>query len=127
MDAVTSQLSILKIVTESSVAAPHRKRDPLPSDGSVAIKNEDNTEKGRADYRLNSAEDMKHLTKSINEYLEANQTDLRIEINRKINTPVFKIVRRADKKVIKEVPPKEMQKIAERIQVMAGTIMDSTA
>ena len=67
------------------------------------------------------------IARSLDRYLKKNQTDLNVEIDRETKTPVFKIIRRADGQVIKEIPPKEMLDFAVKMKSMVGAMIDSQA
>ncbi len=72
-----------------------------------------------------SKENADHIAENLNRFLKSSQTDLRVEIDRKTNTAVFKIIRKSDKKVIKQVPPEELLEIESRIRKMAGSLLNA--
>lgn len=98
--------------SESTQAGP--KAVPEPKDvGNI----EDKFDRGQ----------LEKLAQSVNDFLKASQTDLRVEIDRETKTAIFKIIRKDDQKVIKEIPPKKLLDIASRIQQMVGSLVDSSA
>ncbi len=72
-------------------------------------------------------EQAKKIAKGVDDFLKLIQTDLQVEIHQETKTPVFKIVRTDDNKVIKEVPPKVMLDIAVNIKNMVGSFVDDNA
>lgn len=76
---------------------------------------------------LRNCEDINQLSKAINDYLKLVKTDLQVEIHKETHTPIFKIVRSKDKKVVCEVPPHELLNIAARIRDMVGSFVDQDA
>ena len=61
----------------------------------------------------------------LNNFLESIQTDLRVEIHSKTKTAVFKIIKRDNSEVIKEIPPKELLDLAVKIEEMLGSLIDT--
>jgi len=52
---------------------------------------------------------------------------VQVEIHRETNTPIFKVVRSTDKKVLCEIPPRELLNIAVKIRDMVGSFVDHKA
>lgn len=67
------------------------------------------------------------IAESVNNYLKENETDLQVEIHKDSNTPIFKIVRKEDDEVIREIPPKEVLEMASKIRDMVGVLVDANA
>ncbi len=67
------------------------------------------------------------IAESVNNYLKENETDLQVEIHKDSNTPIFKIVRKEDDEVIREIPPREMLEMASKIRDMVGVLVDANA
>ena len=63
----------------------------------------------------------------MNKFLNSTQTDLEVEIHKDTKTAIFKIVRKDDNKVIKEIPPKEVLELAAKIRSLVGSLHDSNA
>ena len=66
------------------------------------------------------------IAQNINSFLESIQTDLKVEIHKETHTPIFKVVRRQDAKVIREVPPRELLDIEVKIKDMVGSLFDTS-
>jgi len=66
------------------------------------------------------------IAQNINSFLESIQTDLKVEIHKETHTPIFKVVRRQDAKVIREVPPRELLDIEVKIKDMVGSLFDKS-
>lgn len=88
------------------------------------VNTEDSFEENRAPIGEDKLED---VVKNVNDFFNSNQTDLKIEIHKETNTAVFKIVRRKDHKVIKQIPPEEILELAVNIRKMVGSLHDSNA
>jgi len=67
------------------------------------------------------------LKDSIRKYLASSQKDLKVEIHKETNTPIFKIIRRQDNKVIQEIPPSELLEIKVRLKSEIGAFLNITA
>jgi len=72
-------------------------------------------------------QELEEIASSVNEFLESVRTDLRVEIHRQTHTPIFKVVRKQDNKVIQEVPPRTMLEIKINMQKMAGAFLNMRA
>ena len=68
--------------------------------------------------------DLKEIEQAINDYLKVTQIDIEIEIDDETDQPIFKIIRAEDKEVIKEIPPKEVLDLLNRIRNMVGSLCD---
>ena len=68
--------------------------------------------------------DLKEIEQAINEYLKVTEIDIEIEIDDETDQPIFKIIRAEDKEVIKEIPPKEVLDLLNRIRNMIGSLCD---
>ena len=70
---------------------------------------------------------LEDIAKSLNKFLNTTRTDLEVEIHKDSKTAIFKIIRKDDNKVIKEIPPKEILELAARIKGLVGSLHDSNA
>ena len=68
--------------------------------------------------------DLKEIEQAINEYLRVTEIDIEIEIDDETDQPIFKIIRTDDNEVIKEIPPKEVLDLFNRIRDMIGSLCD---
>lgn len=73
---------------------------------------------------LNTLEE-DELEESINNFLKSVQTDIKVEIDRATNRTIFKIIRKDDQKVIREIPPHEMLEIEANIEKMIGSFLNT--
>ncbi|MCX8042917.1 MAG: flagellar protein FlaG [Desulfobacterota bacterium] len=67
------------------------------------------------------------IASQINEFLASVQKDLKVEIHRETKTPIFKIVRRQDNKVLQEIPPHELLVIRKTLEKFVGTMLNLKA
>jgi len=67
------------------------------------------------------------VAQAINDYLKLIRRDLQVEIHKETHTPIFKVVRTNDKKVLCEIPPRELLNIAVKIKDMVGSFVDHNA
>ena len=102
----------------------HRSSESVPVEKGNTSRNCSQNNTRETDQTL-SKEKADHIAKNLNRFLKSSQTDLRVEIDRKTNTAVFKIIRKSDKKVIKQVPPEELLEIESRVRKMAGSLLDA--
>lgn len=72
-------------------------------------------------------ESIEKIAKGVDDFLKLTQTNLQVEIHKETHTPIFKIVRKDDNKVIKEVPPRAMLDIAVKVRDMIGSLVDDNA
>ena len=72
-------------------------------------------------------ESIEKIAKGVDDFLKLIQTNLKVEIHKETNTAIFKIIRKNDNKVIKEVPPRAMLDIAVKIKDMVGSLVDANA
>lgn len=64
------------------------------------------------------------LVDNINKFLSSVQTELKVEIHSKTRTPIFKIVRKYDNKVIQEVPPSKLLDLKASLEKIAGVLLN---
>lgn len=64
------------------------------------------------------------LVNNINKFLSSVQTELKVEIHSKTRTPIFKIVRKHDNKVIQEVPPSKLLDLKASLEKIAGVLLN---
>jgi flagellar protein FlaG len=63
----------------------------------------------------------------INKFLKSIQTDLKVEIHRETHTAIFKIVKKDNDELIREIPPRELLELSANIKKMVGLIFDLDA
>jgi len=88
-------------------------------------KNEEASIESILSYKNN--DDINKVAQAINDYLGLARRDVQVEIHRETNTPIFKVVRSKDKKVLCEIPPRELLNIAVKIRDMVGSFVDHNA
>ena len=84
-------------------------------------------ESSNNDKNIVDNERIESIAHAVNEYLKSIQTNLEVEIHKETNTAVFKIVRKDDHKVLREVPPKALLDIVVKIRDMVGSLVDDNA
>jgi flagellar protein FlaG len=67
------------------------------------------------------------IAQKVNNFLKSIQTDIKVEIHKETHRTIFKIIRKDDQKVIREIPPREMLEIEAKIEKMIGSFLDTNA
>jgi flagellar protein FlaG len=63
----------------------------------------------------------------INEFLKSIQTDVKVEIHRETHTAIFKIVKKDNDELLREIPSRELLELAANIKKMVGLVFDLDA
>ena len=113
------ELETKRVNAHSNIEKPgnsqfEKKAEPLKETSNGAGESIDSTQ-------------LEDIAKSLNAFLNTNGTDLEIEIHKDTKTAIFKIVRKDDNKVIKEIPPKKVLDLAVKIRGLVGSLHDSNA
>ncbi len=74
-----------------------------------------------------TTEKLQRIARAMKKYVESIQRDLRIEIDKETDTVVIQVISKNDGKVIRQVPPEELLKIAAKIEEMIGVLLDKSA
>jgi len=69
----------------------------------------------------------KHIEESIDNFLRSTQADLKIRLDSETHKIMIKVIREADGKVIREIPPEELLKVSANIEQLAGLLIAITA
>jgi flagellar protein FlaG len=101
---------------EKTASVPQDKKSEPAKTGTSPVYNESIDSKQLED-----------IAKSLNAFLNSTRTGLEVEIHKDTKTAIFKIIRKEDNKVIKEIPPKEVLELAARIKGLVGSLHDSNA
>ena len=70
---------------------------------------------------------LERIAKAIADYVQSIQRDLHIKIDDKTDQTVIQVISKKDGKVIRQVPPEELLKIAAKIEQMVGILLDKNA
>ncbi len=68
--------------------------------------------------------DLEEIKKATNQVLEQINIELDFSVDKDLNTVVVKVINKETGKVIRQIPPEEMLKIAKRIEEMTGLLLD---
>ncbi|MRG84775.1 flagellar protein FlaG [Salinibacillus xinjiangensis] len=71
-----------------------------------------------------SSEQVKDMTKRLNEFIEPTETSLKFEFHEKLEEYYITIVNPSTKEVIKEIPPKKMLDLYAAMAEFMGFIVD---
>jgi flagellar protein FlaG len=85
-----------------------------------AVKDEQSLEKEQ-DLR----EQLEKVKTRLNEKLSSMDVGLKFQVNKDLNKVVVSVVQRETGKVIRQVPPEEMLKLAENLQQMSGLLVNT--
>ena len=81
----------------------------------------------RVEETLLSEEDVKEVAKFLNESTELFNITIGFKVNEDINRIVVSIVDKTTDEVIRQIPPEEVVKLAERLHEMVGVLFNETA
>ena len=81
----------------------------------------------RANVRSATNEKLERIAKAMSDYIESIQRDLHIKIDDQTDKIVIQVISKSDGKVIRQVPPEELLKIAVKIEEMVGVLFDKSA
>jgi uncharacterized FlaG/YvyC family protein len=121
MDPIS--LSIDPQHMQQGVDALQIEPNPGANEKSMVAKHPAATDGSRAELQ----ETYDSIAENVESFLKKSQTDLQVEIDRETQTPVFKIIRRVDGEVIKEIPPREMLDFVSKMKSLLGAMHDSRA
>ncbi len=97
------------------------KPDKLTEISDIIEKVHSREEKDRT--RLDK-KDLEEIKKATNQVLEQINIELDFSVDKDLNTVVVKVINKETGKVIRQIPPEEMLKIAKRIEEMSGILLD---
>lgn len=69
-------------------------------------------------------EKIQRISELMNNYVRSLQRDIKIQVNNETGNIIIKVISEESGKVIREIPPEEMLRLAERIEELAGTFFD---
>ncbi len=72
-------------------------------------------------------ETTKRVAEAMDQYVRSIQSDLEIKIHAETGKIVVKVISHETGEVIREIPPEEMLKLAEKMEEMAGGLLRTTA
>jgi len=122
MDAIDTNKT--QVVTETGSPLKSIKND-IEAISATKAENRENPDIWiEKDINNNKIED---IAGEINEFLKSIQTDLKVEIDRETHTAIFKIVKKEDGKLIREIPPRELLELSANIKKMVGLVFDLDA
>jgi len=79
------------------------------------------------DVRINTKEKLERIARAIGDYVESIQRDLHIKVDDQSEKVVIQVISKSSGKVIRQIPPEEMLKIASKIEEMMGVLFDKSA
>ena len=80
-----------------------------------------------ADVRTNAKEKLERIAKAMSDYIESIQRDLHIKVDEQSEKVIIQVISKSTGKVIRQIPPEEMLKIAAKIEEMMGVLFDKSA
>jgi len=80
-----------------------------------------------ADMRSATNEKLERIAKAMSDYIRSIQRDLHIKIDDQTDKVVIQVISKSDGKIIRQVPPEELLKIAAKIEEMVGVLFDKSA
>jgi flagellar protein FlaG len=98
---------------------------PTPHDGSRHVPV--GAEIAAAKPALNEPTDLKTVIRDIQRVSEAFNRHLTFTLNEKLGQVVVKVIDNDTDKVVREIPPAELQRVYERIREVMGLLFDKSA
>lgn len=103
-------------------ASAKRTQQPQPNQASIQ-----DLERNAKNTRLATKDKLQRIATAMAEYIQSIQRDLRIKIDDKTESIVIQVVSKNNGKVIRQIPPEEMLKLAAKMEEMVGVIFNKSA
>lgn len=103
-------------------ASAKRTQQPQPNQASIQ-----DLERNAKNTRLATKDKLQRIATAMAEYVQSIQRDLRIKIDDKTESIVIQVVSKNNGKVIRQIPPEEMLKLAAKMEEMVGVIFNKSA
>ncbi|MBW1731840.1 MAG: flagellar protein FlaG [Deltaproteobacteria bacterium] len=84
-------------------------------------------EKSAKDVQVATKDKLERVAKAMADYIESIQRDLHIKIDDRTDQVVIQVISKSDGKVIRQVPPQELLKLAAKMEEMVGVFFDKNA
>lgn len=116
-------LSSIQSSTPASIDGP--KRGPIPARTAAALPGP--IFAGAARYVAESPQDLKAAIRDIQRVGETFNRRLSFRFNEKLGEVVVKVIDNDTDKVVREIPPAELQRVYEHIREVLGLLFDKSA
>jgi len=116
-------LSSIRSSTPNSIDGS--KRGPIPARAAVGLPGP--LFAGAASYAAESPDDLKIAIRDIQRVNETFNHRLSFNFNEKLGEVVVKVIDNDTDKVVREIPPVELQRVYERIREVIGLLFDKSA
>ena len=94
------------------------KDEPTP-----ALKNEEMAQNIKQVEEVKK-EKINRIAESLDNYIQSMRRDLKIKVHEKTGNIIVEVQSQDSKKIIREIPPKELLDLAARIEELAGLLFD---
>jgi flagellar protein FlaG len=108
-----------KIAEEKRILETRLKKQELHDP--LQIKNKKDKDKGLIQH---TSRDLEEIKKATNEVLAQLNIQLDFTLDKDLHKVVVKVINKETGKVIRQIPPEEMLKIAKRMEEMSGILLD---
>jgi len=108
-----------KIAEEKRILETRLKKQELHDP--LQIKNKKDKDKGLIQH---TSKDLEEIKKATNEVLAQLNIQLDFTLDKDLHKVVVKVINKETGKVIRQIPPEEMLKIAKRMEEMSGILLD---
>ncbi len=117
----------MSISTSTDVARPDLAREPAAAKAAAAADARANGDRSAAQQQPMSSEAAAKLVEEIQEKIDSINVGLTFSTYGRNNNIAVKVVERNSGDVIREIPPKELQQLAEKLDEMIGLIFSKSA
>ncbi len=74
-----------------------------------------------------SRDKLDRIAKAMENYVQSIQRDLRIRIDEKTDEVVIQVISKSEGKIIRQIPPEELLKLAAKMEEMTGLLLNESA
>ena len=119
--------AVQKITTPERTAVTGAQVQKTPDKSQKANVPKEETAKSLRDLHADSKEKLDRVAQAMENYIQSIQRDLRIRIDDKTDQVVIQVISKSEGKIIRQIPPEELLKLAAKMEEMTGLLFNKSA